>query len=58
MAISIGRTKGGRNTEVYTVCDEKGRPHVLPLSPGNTYDVKVARLCVEAMSQSAELVGN
>ena len=30
-----GRTKGGRNTKLHAVCDAKGRPLVLLLTPGN-----------------------
>lgn len=29
LAHGIGRTKGGRNTKLHAVCDEKGRPCVL-----------------------------
>ena len=58
MAHGIGRTKGGRNTKLHAVCDEKGRPCVLLLTPGNVHDCKVARLCIEAMPPSAELVAD
>lgn len=49
MAHGIGRTKGGRNTKLHAVCDEKGRPCVLLLTPGNVNDGRVAKLCIEAM---------
>ena len=58
MAHGIGRTKGGRNTKLHAVCDEKGRPCVLLLTPGNVHDCKVAQLCIEAMPPSAELVAD
>jgi transposase len=58
LAHGIGRTKGGRNTKLHAVCDEKGRPCVLLLTPGNVHDCKVAQLCIEAMPPSAELVGD
>ena len=58
MAHGIGRTKGGRNTKLHAVCDERGRPCVLLLTPGNVHDCKVAQRCIEAMPPSAELVGD
>ena len=56
MAHGVGLTKGGRNTKLHAVCDAKGRPLVLLLTPGNVHDCKVAQLCIEAMPPSAELV--
>ena len=35
-AHGIGRTKGGRNTKLHAVCDAKGRPLVLLLTPGHS----------------------
>ena len=58
MAHGIGRTKGGRNTKLHAVCDEKGRPCVLLLTPGNVHDCKVAKLSIEALPPSAERVAN
>jgi transposase len=58
MAHGIGRTKGGRNTKLHAVCDAIGRPHVLLLTPGNLHDCKVARLCIEALPPTAELVAD
>ncbi|MEO1968569.1 MAG: IS5 family transposase [Sphingomonadaceae bacterium] len=49
LAHGIGVTKGGRNTKFHAVCDEKGRPHVLLLTPGNTHDAKVAILTINAV---------
>ena len=49
MAHGIGTTKGGRNTKLHAVCDEKGRTHVLLLTPGNTHDAKVAMLAINAV---------
>ncbi|MCQ1775460.1 IS5 family transposase [Neorhizobium galegae] len=57
-AHGIGRTKGGRNTKLHAVCDEKGRPCVLLLTPGNVNDCKVAELCIAAIPPSAELVAD
>lgn len=52
MAHGIGIIKGGRNTKLHTICDEKGRPHVLLLTPGNTHDAKVAILAINAVPPS------
>nr|WP_188819823.1 IS5 family transposase [Novosphingobium indicum] len=58
LAHGIGRTKGGRNTKLHAVCDAKGRPVVLLLTPGNVHDCKVAQLCIEAMPPSTQLVAD
>ena len=58
MAHGIGRTKGGRNPKLHAVCDEKGRPCVLLLTPANLRDCRVAQRCIEAMPASAELVAD
>ena len=58
LAHGIGRTKGGRNTKLHAVCDAKGRPLVLLLTPGNVHDCKVAQRCIEAMPPAGELVAD
>jgi transposase len=58
LAHGIGRTKGGRNTKLHVICDEKDRPSVLLLTPGNVHDCKVAQQCIEALPPSAELVAD
>ena len=58
MANGIGQTRGGRNTKLHAVCDVKGRPCVLLLTPGNAHDMRVAQQCIAAMPPSAELVGD
>ncbi|MFN7303217.1 MAG: IS5 family transposase [Phenylobacterium sp.] len=58
LAHGVGLTKGGRNTKLHAVCDAKGRPLVLLLTPGNVHDCMVAQLCIEAMPPSAELVAD
>jgi transposase len=58
LAHGIGRTKGGRNTKIHAVCDDKGRPLVLMLTPGNVHDCKVAQQCIEALPPSRELVAD
>jgi len=58
LAHGIGRTKGGHNTKLHVVCDVKGRPLVLLLTPGNVHDCKVAQRCIEAVPAAAELVAD
>jgi len=58
LAHGIGITKGGRNTKLHAVCDEKGRPHVLLLTPGNTHDAKVAIQTINAVPPSQYLVAD
>ena len=45
LANGIGLTRGGRNTKVHALCDAKGRPCVLMITPGNVHDIKVAKVC-------------
>src|SRR5690606_10728282 len=58
LAHGIGRTKGGCNTKLHAICDSKGRPCLLLLTPGNVHDCKVAQLCIEALPPSAKLVAD
>ena len=58
LAHGIGTTRGGRDTKLHAVRDEKGRPHVLLPTPGNVHDCKVARARIETMPPSAELVAD
>lgn len=48
----------GENTKLHAVCDDKGRPHVLLLTPGNTHDAKVAMLAINAVPASDYLVAD
>lgn len=45
----IGRTKGGLNSKLHTVCDGEGRPIILLLSEGQMSDHKGARLVLDAL---------
>src|SRR5206468_11352303 len=56
--LGIGQTRGGRNTKLHAVCDDKGRPHVLLPTPGNVHDMRVAKDCIEALPPSSELVAD
>lgn len=58
LAHGIGRTKAGRNAKLHAVCDDKERPLVLLLRPGNVHDRKVAKRCIEALPPSSELVAD
>lgn len=58
LANGIGITEGGRNTKLHAICDEKGRPHVLLLTPGNTHDAKVVMLAINAVPPSEYLVAD
>jgi hypothetical protein len=48
LAHGIGTSRGGRNTKLHAVCDVKGRPLVLLLTPGNMHDMRVAKACIES----------
>ena len=43
---------------INAVCDAKGRPLILLLTPGNVHDCKAAQRCIEAMPPAAELVAD
>lgn len=58
LANGIGQTRGGRNTKLHAVCDVRGRPRALLLTPGNAHDMRVSRQCIAAMPPSSELVGD
>lgn len=58
LAHGIGLTKVGRNTKLHAVCGAKDRPVVLPLTPGNVQDYKVAQLGIDAMPPPDELVAD
>lgn len=58
MAHGIGLTKGGRQSKIHALCDERGRPWALVLTPGNIPDISAARQCIGALPASAELVAD
>ena len=58
MAHGIGQTRGGRNTKLHAICDERGRPWVLKLTPGNIHDIRVAKDCIAALPPSSELIAD
>lgn len=52
----IGRTKGGLNSKLHTVCDGEGRPIILLLSEGQMSDHKGARLVLNALPPASHLI--
>ncbi|WLS03613.1 IS5 family transposase [Shinella oryzae] len=54
----IGRTKGGLNSKLHTVCDDDGRPIILLLSEGQMSDHKGARLVLEALPAASHLIAD
>lgn len=48
----IGRTKGGLNSKLHTVCDGRGRPLVMMLSEGQMSDYKGAALMIDALPRA------
>lgn len=54
----IGRTKGGLNSKLHTVCDGEGRPIILLLSEGQMSDHKGARLVLDALPPAYHLIAD
>ena len=54
----IGRTKGGLNSKLHALCDDKGRPIVLCLSEGQLSDHVGAKLIYPAMPNAKVLIGD
>ena len=54
----IGRTKGGLNSKLHTVCDGEGRPIIMLLSEGQMSDHKGARLVLDALPPARNLIAD
>ncbi|MFD1012359.1 IS5 family transposase [Shinella fusca] len=54
----IGRTKGGLNSKLYTVCDGEGRPIIMLLSEGQMSDHRGARLVLDALPPAKTLIAD
>jgi transposase len=54
----IGRTKGGLNSKLHALCDDKGRPIVLCLSEGQLSDHVGAKLIYPTMPNVKVLIGD
>jgi transposase len=57
-AQAIGVTKGGRNSKIHAIVNEKCRPWAFVLTPGNTADCVVAETCVSLVSGIAALAAD
>lgn len=58
MANGIGKTQNGRHSKISALCDARGRPWTLVVTPGNIPDVAVARQCIESLPPTAQLVAD
>ncbi|MDH0913205.1 IS5 family transposase [Rhizobium pusense] len=54
----IGRTKGGLNSKLHTVCDGEGRPIIMLLSEGQMSDHKGASLMIDALPPAKALIAD
>ena len=54
----IGRTKGGLNSKLHTVCDGHGRPIIMLLSEGQMSDHKGARLVLDALPPASCMIAD
>ena len=54
----IGRTKGGLNSKLHTVCDDTGRPIIMLLSEGQMSDHKGASLVLAALPPAKTLIAD
>ena len=58
VARMIGRTKGGLNTKLRTLCDNLGRPVRLHLTEGKRSDFKGADVLLKDLPQAETLIGD
>ncbi len=54
----IGRTKGGLNSKLHTVCDGDGRPIIMVLSEGQMSDHKGARLVLDNLPAASCMIAD
>ena len=57
-AQAIGRTKGGRNTKVHALSDERCRPLAFYLTPGQTADIKGAVMLANHLPRARHLLAD
>jgi transposase len=55
---SIGDSRGGRNSKIHAVTDQKGRPVVLVLTAGQVSDFVPAQQCLEAAPKAAAVIAD
>ena len=56
--VTIGRTKGGLNSKIHAVCNEKGKPVFLLLSEGQMSDHKGAQMIVDQLPEARHLIAD
>ena len=56
LAHGIGIAKGGCDTKPHAVCEERNRPHILLLTPGNMREAKVAMPSINSVLPVGYLV--
>jgi transposase len=54
----IGRTKGGLNTKLHAICDEKGRPIDMLLTAGNVHDIKGASKLLDRLPEAKVMLAD
>lgn len=50
---AVGKSRGGRTTKLHALCDARGNPISLVVTPGQTSDSKMAPLLLAAMQEDA-----
>ena len=55
---AIGRTKGGLNSKLHAVCDEKARPVILYLSEGQVSDYNGVKAIIDHLPLSKHLLAD
>jgi transposase len=55
---ALGTSRGGRTSKLHALTDEKGRPRVFILTPGNTSDITVAAELVERAGPIRQLLAD
>lgn len=54
----MGRSRGGRTTNVHAVTDEKGRPIAFLLTPGNASDIQAAKPLLDPLAAPKQQLGD
>lgn len=54
----IGRTKGGLNSKLHAVCDERGRPIAMALTEGQASDYKGAALLLPVLPKAKTILAD
>lgn len=54
----MGRSRGGRTTNIHARVDAKGRPVCLLISPGEVHDVMCAEALLDGLERRAIVIGD